>query len=103
MGRCVLDLAMLKSGQLLRYPAGNPRPRVFRLAEDRAVINRYGFNGKGMAAAAQNLGAASETRCRWGRVGPIKPAKTRLLITVTRWRRCWAGGLYYRYHHTRAA
>ena len=35
--------------------AGNPRPRVFRLAEDRAVINRYGFNGKGMAAAAQNL------------------------------------------------
>ena len=34
---------------------GNPKPRVFRLVEDRAVINRYGFNGKGMAAAAQNL------------------------------------------------
>ena len=28
---------------------------MFRLAEDRAVINRYGFNGKGMQAAAQNL------------------------------------------------
>ena len=35
--------------------AGNPKPRVFRLAEDHAVINRYGFNSKGMAAAAQNL------------------------------------------------
>ncbi|CAF0722289.1 unnamed protein product [Brachionus calyciflorus] len=26
---------------------GNPRPRVFRLIEDRGVINRYGFNGEG--------------------------------------------------------
>lgn len=34
---------------------GNPRPRVFRLAEDEAVINRYGFNGKGMAFAAGRL------------------------------------------------
>ena len=29
---------------------GNPRPRVFRLSEDRAVINRLGFNGDGLAA-----------------------------------------------------
>lgn len=36
---------------------GNPRPRVFRLAKDRAVINRYGFNSDGMAAAARNLQA----------------------------------------------
>lgn len=35
--------------------AGNPRPRVFRLAEDRGVINRYGFNSKGMHAARKNL------------------------------------------------
>ena len=34
---------------------GNPRPRVFRLAEDAAVINRYGFNNGGMDAAAQRL------------------------------------------------
>lgn len=26
---------------------GNPKPRVFRLEEDEAVINRYGFNSKG--------------------------------------------------------
>jgi dihydroorotate dehydrogenase len=34
---------------------GNPRPRVFRLREDRAVINRYGFNSQGVAAAAERL------------------------------------------------
>ena len=35
--------------------AGNPRPRLFRLQEDGAVINRMGFNNAGMAAAARNL------------------------------------------------
>ncbi|MDB2324192.1 quinone-dependent dihydroorotate dehydrogenase [Alphaproteobacteria bacterium] len=35
--------------------AGNARPRVFRLPEDGAVINRYGFNGKGMEVAAKHL------------------------------------------------
>lgn len=34
---------------------GNPKPRVFRLPENDAVINRCGFNGKGMQMAAQNL------------------------------------------------
>lgn len=34
---------------------GNPKPRVFRLTEDQAVINRYGFNSKGMNVVAQNL------------------------------------------------
>jgi dihydroorotate dehydrogenase len=40
-----------------RPQAGNPRPRLFRLAEDRAVINRLGFNNGGMAAAARRLSA----------------------------------------------
>src|SRR5688572_2077068 len=30
--------------------AGNPRPRLFRLVEDRAVINRMGFNNAGADA-----------------------------------------------------
>ncbi|GAA3901390.1 quinone-dependent dihydroorotate dehydrogenase [Microbacterium invictum] len=34
---------------------GNPRPRLFRLVADRAVINRMGFNNHGAAAAAQRL------------------------------------------------
>jgi dihydroorotate dehydrogenase len=38
-----------------RPQAGNPRPRLFRLADDEAVINRMGFNNDGMEAAARNL------------------------------------------------
>jgi dihydroorotate dehydrogenase len=38
-----------------RPQPGNPRPRVFRLPLDRAVINRYGFNGAGHEFAAQKL------------------------------------------------
>jgi dihydroorotate dehydrogenase len=34
---------------------GNPRPRLFRLAEDGAVINRFGFNNDGAAAIARRL------------------------------------------------
>jgi dihydroorotate dehydrogenase len=34
---------------------GNPRPRMFRLAADRAIVNRMGFNNGGAAAAAQRL------------------------------------------------
>lgn len=34
---------------------GNPRPRLFRLVPDRAVINRMGFNNEGAAAAAVRL------------------------------------------------
>jgi len=34
---------------------GNPKPRLFRLPEDAAVINRYGFNNEGFAAALNRL------------------------------------------------
>jgi dihydroorotate dehydrogenase len=37
--------------------AGNPRPRLFRLGEDRAVVNRMGFNNEGMDAMARRLAA----------------------------------------------
>jgi len=36
---------------------GNPRPRLFRLAEDRAIINRMGFNNGGQADAARRIAA----------------------------------------------
>lgn len=45
---------------------GNPRPRVFRLAQDRAVINRYGLNSEGVEAIAARLHAR---RGRPGLVG----------------------------------
>lgn len=38
-----------------RPQAGNPRPRLFRLTEDEAVINRYGFNSGGLAAMLERF------------------------------------------------
>ena len=34
---------------------GNPKPRLFRLKEDEAIINRFGFNNDGMLAVAKRL------------------------------------------------
>ncbi len=45
-----------------RAQPGNPKPRLFRLAEDRAVINRMGFNNRGQAAAAERLQARDRVR-----------------------------------------
>ena len=38
-----------------RPQEGNPRPRLFRLSEDHAVINRLGFNNEGHAAVLERL------------------------------------------------
>ncbi|WP_035991049.1 quinone-dependent dihydroorotate dehydrogenase [Leptolyngbya sp. KIOST-1] len=45
-------------GTVTRYPQpGNPQPRLFRLVQDEAVLNRMGFNNRGAAALADRLGA----------------------------------------------
>jgi dihydroorotate dehydrogenase len=41
---------------------GNPRPRLFRLKEDRAVINRFGFNSQGLEPFAARLAALPAQR-----------------------------------------
>lgn len=41
----------------LRPQAGNPKPRLFRLPADEAVINRFGFNGEGAATVLKRLEA----------------------------------------------
>jgi dihydroorotate dehydrogenase len=51
-----------------RPQAGNPRPRLFRLVEDKAVINRMGFNNDGMDVVAKRL-AAIAPRKRFGPIG----------------------------------
>jgi dihydroorotate dehydrogenase len=46
----------LEAGAVTPRPQpGNPRPRLFRLTEDRAVINRFGFNNEGMEAVSARL------------------------------------------------
>jgi dihydroorotate dehydrogenase len=48
---------------------GNPKPRLFRLPEDRAILNRMGFNNDGAEAVAERL--AQRLRARGGRPGPV--------------------------------
>ena len=48
---------------------GNPRPRMFRLSADRALVNRMGFNNAGAAAAAARL--RGQTRATGARRGPV--------------------------------
>lgn len=43
---------------------GNPKPRLFRLVDDRAVINRMGFNNGGAAAAAERVARQRRHRAR---------------------------------------
>ncbi len=51
-----LGFGFAEVGTLTPRPQkGNPRPRVFRLAQDRAIINRLGFNNEGQEAAKKRL------------------------------------------------
>jgi dihydroorotate dehydrogenase len=51
-----LGFGFIEVGTITGQPQpGNPKPRVFRLPRDRALINRFGFNNQGAAAVAQKL------------------------------------------------
>lgn len=51
-----LGFGFVEVGSITPLPqAGNPKPRLFRLPEDRAVINRMGFNNGGCEAALARL------------------------------------------------
>jgi dihydroorotate dehydrogenase len=53
-----LGFGCVEVGTLTPLPQdGNPRPRLFRLVEDRAVINRMGFNNGGLAAGLARIPA----------------------------------------------
>ncbi|MGE4482287.1 quinone-dependent dihydroorotate dehydrogenase [Acidocella sp.] len=51
-----LGFGFVEAGTVTPRPQpGNPRPRLFRLTEDKAVINRMGFNNAGLEAYIANL------------------------------------------------
>ncbi|XP_043562664.1 dihydroorotate dehydrogenase (quinone), mitochondrial isoform X1 [Chiloscyllium plagiosum] len=65
-----LGFGFVEVGSVTPQPQdGNPKPRVFRLASDQAVINRYGFNSHGSIAVQQRLQARSETQEQLTKVG----------------------------------
>jgi dihydroorotate dehydrogenase len=67
-GEFALGFSHLEIGTITPRPqAGNERPRLFRLPEHRAIINRMGFNNAGMEACAARLAAVPAA----ARLGPI--------------------------------
>ncbi len=54
-----LGFGFVEIGSVTPRPqAGNPQPRLFRLTEDRAVINRMGFNNDGLDCGSGATGTA---------------------------------------------
>jgi len=74
--------------------AGNPRPRLFRLGEDRAVINRLGFNNAGLEAFAGRL-AAGRTGVVGANIGANKDADDRIGDYVAGLKRLWGLADYF--------
>jgi dihydroorotate dehydrogenase len=51
---------------------GNPKPRIFRLPKDKALINRMGFNNQGVEAAVKNLKKKKSNIIIGGNIGKNK-------------------------------
>src|SRR5690606_13658785 len=78
-----------------RPQAGNPRPRLFRLTSDRAVINRMGFNNEGIGPYVRRLAAAPRSIGVVGaNVGANKDSDDRLADYVAGGRGAWPHGAY---------
>jgi len=64
-GLGALGFGHVEVGTITARPqAGNPKPRLFRLIPDRAVINRMGFNNAGAEACAPRIERARRARIR---------------------------------------
>jgi dihydroorotate dehydrogenase len=74
-----LGFGSVEIGTLTPLPqTGNPRPRLFRLVEDEAVINRMGFNNGGIHAALPRAKAAKRRGVLGINVGANKDAPDRI-------------------------
>ena len=75
-----LGFGLVEVGTLTPRPQlGNPRPRLFRLPADRAVINRMGFNNAGQQAALKRLAARDRSRGTVGvNIGANKDSPDRI-------------------------
>jgi dihydroorotate dehydrogenase len=74
-----LGFGSVEIGSLTPRPqAGNPKPRLFRLAEDRAVVNRMGFNNGGIDAALARVARAKRPGVLGINVGANKDSDDRV-------------------------
>jgi len=74
-----LGFGFVECGTVTPRPQpGTPRPRMFRLEADRAVINRLGFNNQGMEAAATRLSSRKRTGITGINIGANKDSADRI-------------------------
>lgn len=74
-----LGFGFTEVGTLTPLPqSGNPKPRIFRLAADEAVINRLGFNNGGQQAAAERLAGRKRTGIVGINIGANKDSEDRI-------------------------
>jgi len=79
-----------------RPQSGNPHPRLFRLTEDRAVINRMGFNNAGVEPFAARLARRRGHKGIVGaNLGANKDARDRIADYVTGLQRLWGLADYF--------
>ncbi|NBB52323.1 quinone-dependent dihydroorotate dehydrogenase [Rhizobium sp. CRIBSB] len=79
-----LGFGFLECGSVTpRAQPGNPRPRLFRLSEDRAIINRMGFNNTGLEAFAANLSRRPTGAVVGANLGANKDTEDRAADYVT--------------------
>jgi dihydroorotate dehydrogenase len=78
-GFFALGFGSVEVGTLTPLPqSGSPRPRLFRLVEDRAVINRMGFNNGGIDAALPRIGSGTRRGIVGVNVGANKDTRDRV-------------------------
>ena len=79
-----LGFGFLEAGSVTPRPQpGNPKPRIFRLTQDEAVINRLGFNNKGLEEAAQNFEKRPPSLIVGANLGANKDSADRIADYVT--------------------
>ncbi len=88
--------ALVECGTATPLPqAGNARPRLFRLTEDQAVINRMGFNNAGLEAFANGLARRPARGVVGANIGANKESADRVADYVAGLRRLWGLADYF--------
>jgi dihydroorotate dehydrogenase len=89
-------LGFVECGTVTPLPqVGNPRPRLFRLTEDRAVINRMGFNNEGLEAVARRLEGRPRRGVVGANIGANKDSADRIGDYVLGLTRLWGRADYF--------
>ena len=80
-GLLALGFGHIEIGTVTAQPQpGNPKPRLFRLLDDNAIINRMGFNNDGAVVVAKRLAALRKTKAGRNAVIGVNIGKTKIAL-----------------------